>query len=691
MKNIILLSFFLGMGLWFSLTVHGQPGQVDGLTEAIVFRAEEGVYIRWPGFTGEDFDGYTLYRQVDGGEWVRVNEELLTIELSWENIVARAGRFQGALYLSLFGITDEPRNITPAERATLLGLDEGSAFLGLMSVSQPVIGELLGETFLDQTVPEVANMLQYRINIIRNGAETPHSMTRSFETGIFDEVPVVDSLEGFPRDRAALLVWHKNREHLLSGEVTSYNLYRANSPIGPFLQVNVEHIMPIAIGSGETTVDQDKQTYIDRFLENEREYFYHIRGLNSFGIEGDPSEVITVIPGHPDPPPAPYNLDGEVFGASARLGWDYRAEDQVTGFEVYRSEVRDGDYEKVFPLTDIQLRADMRQWIDLNAVPGGDTWYYLRAVGKNGLLSNPSDTLVFHYLDVVPPAPPQNVVAVPDTARITISWSPNMEPDLLGYEIEKASDASLRSRFLLSLDDGEGGTTTLIPDTFYIDEVPVYSHTTHGYVVYALDRAMNRSRPSEMVTARVVDITPPSTPLVYDLSQTGEQVFFRWSASPESDLAGYRVYRSLGDSVNMEMHWEGETTSLIEAFNEEGMYYYQVAAFDASDNESLPSQMVWLNVQAGPPLPPAGGEAVWDNNRVVVRWQSSPSANTAGYFLQRLHTETGRRIDLVETGADATEFVDRYAPQGQEFIYLIHARDSRWRLSDALEVVVEEE
>lgn len=690
MKKQILIPFFLGMVLWFTPLAQGQPGQVEGLPGAIVFRSPEGVYIRWTGFTGEDFDGYNLYRQVDGGDWLRVNDALLSIELSWETVVARAGRFQGAIYLSLFGVTDEPRDISLQERSALLSLDEGAGFLGLMSVSQPIIGELLGETFLDQTVPAGSSTLQYRITVVQNGTESPHSMTRQFEAGIFDEVPLVDSLEGFPRDRAAMLVWHKNREHLLSGEVTSYRLYRASSPIGPFVQVNVENIMPLGISSGEMADDPDKQTYIDRFLENERAYYYHVRGLNSFGLEGDPGEVITVIPGHPDPPPAPFDLDGEVFGASVRLRWDYRADDQIQGFEVYRSEVRDGIYEKVFPLTDLQLQPGMRQWIDLNAVPGGDTYYYLHAVGKNGLLSNASDTLVFHYLDVVAPAPPQNVVAVSDTARIIISWSSNTEPDLLGYEIEKASDASLRGRFLLGLDDGEGGTTTLIPDTFYIDVVPIYSHTTHGYVVYALDRAMNRSRPSEMVTARVVDITPPSAPLIYELSHSNQEVFLRWSANPESDLAGYRVYRALGDSTNLEMQWEGEMTSLTESVADEGTYFYQVTAVDEADNESLPSQMVWLNVQAGPPLPPASGEAVWDGNRVVVSWEPSPSANTAGYFLQRLHTETGRRIDLVELDIDATEFVDRYAPRDQEIIYLIHARDARWRLSDALEVVVEE-
>ena len=680
-KNLYFFILIVGLGCLFPCKASSQE-----VPEAIVFRTSEAIWIRWPGHAGSDFDGYRLYRSVNGGGLEPVHDGLLQITLSWEEIQRRAGRMQGAMYLSFFGVRDGTRDISPQERASMLSAPESAAFARLMSVTQSVIGDLLAETYVDHLVPDGTSLVQYQVAVVQGGQERVHARTPVLDPAAIDSVPGVDSLQAEPRDRAAMLSWEKNRDHLGRGEVTSYNLYRSTALIGPFERVNVSSILPLDISSGEQQLPSDRQTHLDRFLENGQVYYYHVRGVNSFGIEGGPGEVVMVIPGDPEPPPAPYSLEAEVFGAAVRLQWSHPEQRPVQGFEVYRSGSRNGDFDKVFPVSDIQLRPDLRHWIDLEAKPGEASYYYLRAVGINGRLSQPSDTLSYFYVDQVAPAPPRGVVATPDTARIIIRWQPNNESDLLGYEIERASDPVLTSRFLLGKTDASGVHATLITDTFYVDTVPLQSRTTHGYLVYALDRSLNRSRPSEMATARVVDITPPSVPAIYELSYTDQEIFLRWGAVPEDDLYAYRIYRAIDDSTRFVFHSGGFEPQFTEAVTAAGTYYYRVSAVDSTGNESVPSQPVRIEITEGPPAPPVGGQAIRANGRVEVSWEASPSNHVSGYFIQRLNPETNRLVDLGETDSATTSFRDHFAPAGGNHVYLIRARDVRWRMSQALEI-----
>lgn len=89
---------------------------VQGQAETIVFRHADGVYIRWQGASGKDFDGYHIYRSDNQGEWLRINETMLTIAMSEQEIIHRAGRFYGGLFLSLFSDSPQDRGISPQEK-----------------------------------------------------------------------------------------------------------------------------------------------------------------------------------------------------------------------------------------------------------------------------------------------------------------------------------------------------------------------------------------------------------------------------------------------------------------------------------------------------------------------------------------------------------------------------------------------
>lgn len=107
------------------------------------------------------------------------------------------------------------------------------------------------------------------------------------------------------------------------------------------------------------------------------------------------------------------------------------------------------------------------------------------------------------------------------------------------------------------------------------------------------------------------DTTPPAAPLGMIAAARTAQIIVDWSNSPESDLAGYDIYRStaaagtyskLNATILTTSLWT-DTTALAGT-----TYYYRTKARDTSSNESAFSATVSATI-----TPPPAGPVVWIN------------------------------------------------------------------------------
>ena len=105
------------------------------------------------------------------------------------------------------------------------------------------------------------------------------------------------------------------------------------------------------------------------------------------------------------------------------------------------------------------------------------------------------------------------------------------------------------------------------------------------------------------------DATPPSAPTGLVATARDARVDLAWATSPESDLAGYRVYRSIDAGAS----FTEITTSLLAtaAYSDSGLqngtaYTYSVRAQDTAGNVSEASAMV-----TSTPTPPSGPVVVF--------------------------------------------------------------------------------
>ncbi len=96
--------------------------------------------------------------------------------------------------------------------------------------------------------------------------------------------------------------------------------------------------------------------------------------------------------------------------------------------------------------------------------------------------------------DSSPPAPPQGLVAMAGGGQVSLTWNPNSEPDLAGYNVYRATSPGV------SVNGTPVNGGTLVSGTSFTD-TGVSGGTDYYYVVTAIDQSSNASTASNEVLA----------------------------------------------------------------------------------------------------------------------------------------------------------------------------------------------
>ncbi|MBY9005441.1 MAG: endo-1,4-beta-xylanase, partial [Candidatus Lokiarchaeota archaeon] len=194
-------------------------------------------------------------------------------------------------------------------------------------------------------------------------------------------------------------------------------------------------------------------------------------------------------------------------------------------------------------------------------------------------------------IDTEPPVAPTNLnVNAISSSEIDINWNDNTEIDLARYKIYR--------NIVQGFTPNENLLIAEITTNSYID-TGLTADTTYYYKVTAEDEWMNESNPSneKSATTHPPDLTPPTTPTGLTVTTLSPlRIELDWNDNPETDLANYKIYRSVSSGFDPNSQNEIATTSISEyintGLNSETTYYYKIIAIDTSDNPSNPSNEV---------------------------------------------------------------------------------------------------
>ncbi len=181
-------------------------------------------------------------------------------------------------------------------------------------------------------------------------------------------------------------------------------------------------------------------------------------------------------------------------------------------------------------------------------------------------------------LEVVPPlAPP--VVQWKSTAKgVSLSWQ--AEGRNLEYRIYRQGSNDTHSTQV---------GTSKTPD--YLDTTSQYD-TPYKYSVVAVE-GLAESLPSEVVDVETKDTFAPSIPANLTALAAPASIELSWQRSPESDLKGYFVYRSVDNGPYERVGGLLTLPDFSDRHAERGKTYrYRVSAVDQKNNESEKSAPV---------------------------------------------------------------------------------------------------
>ena len=232
-----------------------------------------------------------------------------------------------------------------------------------------------------------------------------------------------------------------------------------------------------SIREGDRVIFDDR-----RGLTLGRRYTYTIVAADSQGRSSSPSPRLSVtFVAVPEPP---RDLVAEAGEREVRLRWippvrltDGHPPTQPLGYEVLRAPGADA------PLTPVRETAEP-QLTDRDLENERTYAYAVRAVrmlGGTRVVSAPTPRVLVTPVDMTPPAPPTDLVAIPSPGTVQLSWRPSPDTDVERYIVYRATAGRAFERI----------GSTPAPATTFVDRDVAPGR--YRYVVTAEDRSSRRN------------------------------------------------------------------------------------------------------------------------------------------------------------------------------------------------------
>jgi len=183
----------------------------------------------------------------------------------------------------------------------------------------------------------------------------------------------------------------------------------------------------------------------------------------------------------------------------------------------------------------------------------------------------------FVHLQIVPPLAPPKIEVTATGRGYLISWTPQREH--LKWRIYRRATASKAAPVLL-------GTADAPP---YLDQTSQFE-SDYDYSVVAIEEtpvSIAESDPSPVFHINEKDTFPPAVPSSITVLAGSSSLEVTWERSPDSDLKGYYLYRSVSNGPFQRIGDVLTTPSYSDHDIKPGLLYrYAVSAVDLKNNES---------------------------------------------------------------------------------------------------------
>ncbi|MDQ3109749.1 MAG: fibronectin type III domain-containing protein [Bacteroidota bacterium] len=515
-----------------------------------------------------------------------------------------------------------------------------------------------GLYFTDKT--SVAGQVYiYRIRLAQIPAGKKHNPGIATADEKLSLINAPDKIQGDFRNRKAAITFSvlNTREscagYIIERSEDSIHYERINSTLLTFARSQYEQ--------NKTDV-----VYQDSLPQNQKVYWYRVRGYSYFGFAGPPS---VSVKGKGREEWISYPEADTLFSPDNKrveIKWHLPAETNqanLAGFLILRAPSAGGPYSA---LTKTILTKTVFQFSDTD--PLASNYYEIAAISTNGdtALSFP---YFFGLTDNEPPPVPQNITGTIDTNGIVhLAWNKVTAADLKGYRVFRCN--TLKEEFIEISD-------SILAENFFTDTIVIKTLTRNVYYsIRSSDMRYNSSAASTPLLLKRPDKIPPVAPVVISIYQTDSTIFFSWINSSSDDIMCLELtYKTQSDNLIQLGNWNGKDTvhsytaiNLI-AGNE---YSYSLTVTDSSGNKTT---TVFPSIRFQPRIYPAlkNVSAVPDfEKRTITLCWEKPAQEVDRYIIYK--AKKGESFRAWKTINGKTTFIiDKELYPGNTYSYKIKA------------------
>ncbi len=495
-------------------------------------------------------------------------------------------------------------------------LESKFSFALLAADISPTTAKLSGLMFTDKTVKKNEKYLYLVIPMVPKEKIPIDTGYVYVGVGDFKPLPPPIRVRGDFNDKSAMISWN---HQLFQNIYIAYKVERSDDNGKTFKPISDNPLINTSKNVYETP---ERMFIIDSLPENNKEYFYRIKGVTSFGEISPPSEIISGM-GYKRLPANPKIISSNVFTSKyVTLEWEFpdSLNSKIVGFDILRSEKDKGLYDTI----NVELiKPEKRKYAD--EPPYSYTFYKIIVEDKYGHTYQ-SYPYMIQVIDSIPPVKPVGLGGKIDTTGIVhLNWTKNKDKDLFGYRV-------FRSNFKNS--EFTQITVSPVEDTLFTDTINIKTLTRKIYYkIQALDHHFNPSKFSDIYELVRPDKMPPVSPVfhAYESDETG--IKLEWYNSSSVDVSKHILYRKVENESNWRVKEIFFMNDSIESYRDTstaaGMVYdYTLIAVDEAGLESKPAKPLRVR-QYKNKLKPAVSKIKYDIDRqnkfVILEWEYGQS------------------------------------------------------------------
>lgn len=413
----------------------------------------------------------------------------------------------------------------------------------------------------------------YKLSVYTNSTSviTKEINTITVDASVLSVNKKIVGLAGKSKNKITTLSW-KAIDY--KSDYSGYTIERSEDSIS-FKKINIS---PVILLRSQFEKNKEYIFYNDTMPQSPKKYFYRIKGINFFGEESEPSNVIT---SYSSPILKSYPLiDTITVVQNRRVNIKWRMgnpeeTDKLKSYLLMRSEKDNGVYKIIFESTD-NLR-----FTDHN--PLASNFYKVAAITFN------NDTIYSYsrmatIIDTISPNSPIGLKAAVDKkGNVTIKWKKNQETDLQGYKLFKAN--TLNEEFVQI-------NNKFIKDTFFNDKLNLKTLSKKIYYsLAATDNNFNSSFKCLPIEVRRPDTIPPASPILRSVSPELKGVKIEFILSKSNDVMMHIISRKTESENNFVNIKSITLKDSIENYSDTTAecgrtYTYLISAIDEDDNIS---------------------------------------------------------------------------------------------------------